>query len=288
MPGLVLLVVGVVAVSAAAPLMAAMTVPALAIVFWRNAVGALVTVPTALRARDAVDRRAWVRMTWAGLALAVHFATFVPALRLTSVASATALVSMHIAFVVAWDLLGGARLGRRTSLGLLVAVGGVLVVTGVDVTVSTQALAGDLLALLGGAAFAAYVVLGGQVRQEVGTATYSVVCYTVCALAVLPLCLVADQPLWGYDARQWLLLGALTVTAQLLGHSVFNHLLLTMAPMKVSLALLLEVPGAALLAALVLGQRPPTATYAGLVLILGGIALVLRAAPRVPDPTPVS
>ncbi|MGH8967783.1 MAG: EamA/RhaT family transporter, partial [Actinomycetes bacterium] len=71
------------------------------------------------------------------------------------------------------------------------------------------------------------------------------------------------------------LLLLVTVTAQLLGHSVFNHLLATVSPMVVSLALLLEVPGAALLAAWFLGQRPPVAALAGLVVILVGMTCVI-------------
>jgi drug/metabolite transporter (DMT)-like permease len=43
----------------------------------------------------------------------------------------------------------------------------------------------------------------------------------------------------------------------------------------VSLALLLEVPGASLLAALFLGQTPPPAALVGLLVILAGMALVV-------------
>ena len=81
----------------------------------------------------------------------------------------------------------------------------------------------------------------------------------------------------GYGAKGWVLIIATTVVAQLLGHSIFNHLLSVMSPTVVSMALLLEVPGAALLAAVFLGQAPPVAVYLGLVLICGGLALVVRA-----------
>jgi drug/metabolite transporter (DMT)-like permease len=45
--------------------------------------------------------------------------------------------------------------------------------------------------------------------------------------------------------------------------------------MLVSLALLLEVPGAALLAAAILGQVPPPGAVVGLVMILAGMTLVV-------------
>ncbi len=61
---------------------------------------------------------------------------------------------------------------------------------------------------------------------------------------------------------------------------MFNHLLAVVSPTVVSLLLLLEVPGAALLAGLFLGQTPPLGVYVGLVLIMTGLALVvLRGRP---------
>ncbi len=86
---------------------------------------------------------------------------------------------------------------------------------------------------------------------------------------------MAGQDLGGYPLEQWGLLLLVTATAQLMGHSVFNHLLATTSPMFVSLALLLEVPGAALLAAVILGQQPPAAALLGLGVMVAGMALVI-------------
>jgi drug/metabolite transporter (DMT)-like permease len=99
----------------------------------------------------------------------------------------------------------------------------------------------------------------------------------VCALTLAAACAVTRIPLTGFDARSWGLIVAVTVSAQLLGHSVFNHLLAVMSPTLVSMLLLLEVPGAALLAAVFLGQAPPIAVYAGVGLICAGLVLVVRA-----------
>jgi len=65
------------------------------------------------------------------------------------------------------------------------------------------------------------------------------------------------------------------VCAQLVGHTAFNHLLATMSPLLVSMIILLEIPGAALLAAVFLGETLPAGTYAGLALILAGLAVVV-------------
>jgi len=66
----------------------------------------------------------------------------------------------------------------------------------------------------------------------------------------------------------------LTVVAQLLGHTIFNHLVVARGPLVVSMIILLEIPGAAILAGLFLAQTPPLGTYLGLALILGGLSSV--------------
>jgi drug/metabolite transporter (DMT)-like permease len=276
---LLLMALGVVAVSLSGPLMAAAVVPPLAIAFWRNGLATVALAPAATTRRReelrGLDRGQLGTIAVSGGALAVHFATWVTALTLTSVASATAIVSLQLAWVVAWQLVRGERFRAGVVLGLALAFVGVLVVSGVDFTLSVRALAGDGLALAGGMAAAAYTVLGARARQRVTTTTYTFVCYGTCAVILAVACLTAGQDLGGYPLKQWALLLAVTLTSQLMGHSVFNHLLATTSPLLVSLALLLEVPGAALLAAVILGQVPPVAAIGGLVLILAGMALVV-------------
>jgi drug/metabolite transporter (DMT)-like permease len=276
---LLLMAVGVAAVSLSGPLMAAMLVPPLAISFWRNALATLALAPgVAVSRRDEVAGiragTGWLVLA-GGVALAVHFGTWVTALTLTSVASATALVCLQLAWVVAWQLLRGERFSAVVVIGLVLAFAGTLVVSGVDLTLSPRALLGDVLALAGGAAAAVYMVVGSRARQALSTTSYTFLCYGTCAVLLLATCLVSGQRLAGYPSRQWGLLVLVTVTSQLLGHSVFNHLLATTSPVVVSLALLLEVPGASLLAAAFLGQVPPTAAVAGLTLTLAGMALVI-------------
>jgi drug/metabolite transporter (DMT)-like permease len=177
--------------------------------------------------------------------------------------------------VVAWQLLRGERFSVGVVVGLVLAFTGVLVVSGVDLSVSRQALVGDVLALVGGLAAAVYMLIGSRARQALTTTTYTFVCYGTCAVILLVACVVSDQRLWGYPLAQWGLLVLVTSTAQLMGHSVFNHLLATTSPMLVSLALLLEVPGASLLAAAILGQVPPPGAVVGLVAVLAGMAMVI-------------
>lgn len=275
--------IAVAGVSASGPLMAAIAAPALVIAFWRNAAATAVLVPWAVaRPPRSVGRREVLATVFAGVMLAVHFATWVWSLQLTTVAAATALVCTQLVWVVLIDRLRGVRIPRGVLLGCLVSGAGVLVVTGVDVTVSREALAGDALAVLGGLGAALYLVAGESARATLSTTHYTVACYGTCAVVLALACLATGTPLLGYDVRVWLLLAAVTVCAQLLGHSLFNHLLAVMSPTVISLVLLLEVPGASLLAAAFLGQWPPAGVVAGLVLVLAGLVVVVRGRRAVP------
>jgi drug/metabolite transporter (DMT)-like permease len=275
-----LLVVGVVGVSLSGPLMAAATsVPALAMSLWRTALGAVAMAPSGLTRYRlqllTLSRRTLVRSIFAGLMLAAHFASWTGSLKLTSVASATSLVCLQAAWVVVFSRLAGTATGHRVWWGLALALTGVLVVSGVDLSVSARALEGDGLAFIGGAFAAIYTIVGARVRQEASTPTYTLICYTTSAATLLVASLAAGVSIVGFGAKGWLLILAVTVAAQLLGHSVVNHLLATLSPTLISMTLLLEVPGAALLAAVLLGQAPPLAVYGGLALICLGLAVVV-------------
>lgn len=279
-----LLAVGLGAVSTSGPLIAATAAPALAIAFWRNALATGVLAPLAAwrhRAELAsLPAREWRLALLAGALLAAHFATWVPSVTLTSVGSSTALVATQPVWAALLARRAGARISGRAWLGIALAVGGAGLLTGADLSLSLRALTGDLLALVGGAFAAGYVTAGAEVRRSVSTTAYTTVCYGITALLLLVVCLLGRQHLAGYPARTWWQLAGLTAGAQLLGHSVFNRVLRTTSATVVSLAILVEVPGATLIAALALHQHVRPAQLPGALLLLAGVGLVIRSGSR--------
>jgi drug/metabolite transporter (DMT)-like permease len=172
--------------------------------------------------------------------------------------------------------ISGVRLSAGVWWGLVLAVVGAALIAGVDVTVSLRALAGDGLALLGAVCASGYVLAGARARQRLPTSGYTVVCYSVCALAVAVAAVVARSPLAGFPLRDWLLIAAITVCAQLFGHTLLNLVLSSVGPTVVSLAVLLEVPGALVVALVLLHQLPPLLALPGMAAVVAGVALVVR------------
>jgi len=277
----VLLLVAIAGVSFSGPLMAATVAPALAIAFWRNAIGAGATaLVVGFRHRcefRELDRRGVGIAAAAGVALAAHFATWVPSVTMTTVASATALVSTQAIFVALIARWRGTDLPRAAWIGIVVATLGTALITGADVGVSGRALAGDVLAVTGGMFAAIYVTIGSRARERMTTASYTSICYTVCALVLLVVCLVGGVPLHGFSANAWSKIVLVTVAAQLLGHSLINVVLRSTSPTVVSLAILLETPGAGIVAYVWLHQRPPWTALPGLLLLFAGLVVVARS-----------
>ena len=279
-----LIAIAVVAVSTSGPLIAATAAPALAISAWRNVLAGGVLLPVALlrnRAElRALDRRMWGLCLLSGALLAAHFAAWIPSVTLTSVASSTALVATQPVWAALLAWAAGRQVSRQVWVGILIAVAGAALITGADLSLSARAVAGDLLAVLGGILAAAYVTAGAAVRARTSTTTYTTVCYSTCALILVAVCLLFGQPLTGYSGETWVKLVALTVGAQLLGHSLINVVLRSTSPTVVSLAILFEAPGAALIAAVWLDQLPPLTALPGILVLLAGLAVVIRAGGR--------
>jgi drug/metabolite transporter (DMT)-like permease len=280
---LALLSVAVLAISTTGPLIALCAAPALAIAFWRCSIGAAFMAPLAGREFGAfrlLDRRGWWLMLLAGGLLALHFATWIPSLRFTTVASSTALVATQPVWAALIARVRGYQVPSRTWLGIAIALSGVVLLGGFDFAADPRALVGDALALAGAVTAALYVTVGQEVRVRVPTSVYTTVCYSTAAMVLVGLCLVTGTALWGFDARDWWLIAAVTFTGQILGHTLMNRVLATTSATVVSMAILFEMPGSTLLAAWWVGQVPPPQVWPAIGLLLVGLVVVIRSGRR--------
>jgi drug/metabolite transporter (DMT)-like permease len=258
------------------PLIALSAMPVLALIFWRNLGGALLMAPFALRAlklKESTQRKGAIFSVVAGVVLAGHFIGFFIAMRYTTVAAGTALTALQPIFAALFVKWLGGHIPKKAWQGMLISFLGVLIVTGVDFQISTRAFLGDLAAIICAALAAVYVILGAHARETVSTATYTGICYLTCSMVALFAAVATETKLTGFPGREWLLLIALILGAQILGHTVMNFTLRKISPAVVSLVVFFEVPVSAILAFWWLNQLPSQATIPGLILILLGCYL---------------
>ncbi|MGA1081383.1 MAG: DMT family transporter [Candidatus Nanopelagicales bacterium] len=271
------MVVGVFGIGTSGPLIALSSMPIPALIFWRNLGGAIATLPLALRKKEwAKEHRSGLGWSFvAGIALGLHFFGFFIAMRYTSVAAGVALTALQPIFAALFLKLLGSHIPTKAWVGMTVSLLGVLLITGVDFSISIQAFLGDVAAIIGAALAAIYVMFGAKARETVSTASYTTVAYLASALVALPVVLILGNEMFNFQISEWLIVFGLIVGAQLLGHSMFNSVLKRVSPAVVSLIVFFEVPVGAILAFWWLGQAPPLGVIPGIVLILLGCAIVV-------------
>jgi drug/metabolite transporter (DMT)-like permease len=270
--------VGVLAVSAAAIFIRLAEAPALAVAFWRNALGVLVLLPIAFYRRDVFPQgRALLVGVASGVALGAHFGFWISSLDYTSVAASVVLVCTQPVFVaVLAYLVFGERTSPLSFFGILVALAGTVVIAS-DGSVGSATFFGNTLAVIGAITVAVYVLIGRSLRTTgVGVLPYSIVVYASAAATLAPAALYAGAPLWGYSGETWFWLWTVTLGPQILGHTVFNWALRYVDASIISGTILAEPVVSALLAWMVLSERPGFATILGGAIVLLGLFLLLR------------
>ena len=291
---LLVMLIAVVAMSWAAPLIRLASAPPLAIAAWRLAFASLILAPAFAAAGGrgewtAQPARAGGLVVAAGVLLAVHFASWITSLRLTSVAASAVLVSLSPVF--AWGFSRaflGERPARRQAAGIVLAVLGAAVIAIGDFRASGRgALMGDLLALVGAVCGGAYFVIGRRLRGQggLGLVAYITPVYAVAAVVLMVWAAGRGQAFVAYPARDWLIFAALAVGPMLVGHGGLNYALRHLPAYTVNVAALGEPVGATLIAWLLpaIAEPPGAPALAGGVLALGGIALALAGGGRAED-----
>ena len=274
-----ILSVGVVAVSVSAILIRYASVDGdgdaspLAISFWRCALGALALFPFARWKRRGTSPTTIKFSLIAGAFLAIHFASFITSVGLTSVASSVLLVSTTPVFtaLVGW-------LAFKDRLELLGWIGIALTLVGVGLIggggFGGGSGLGNLLALIGGATAGGYLLAGARARRTLGIAEYAVITYTAAGVLLLAVCLLGAIPLWGYGAQTWWAIAGSVIGPQLLGHTLINATLSDIDTTTVAVTIMAEPIIATVLAFFIFSESPSLLVYPGGALILVGIYLV--------------
>ncbi len=298
------LAVAIVAVSTASILIrfaqteaASLTIAALRLVF-----ATLLLAPLALTRYRAevrsMTRRELLLGAFAGLFLAIHFATWISSLEYTTVASSVVLVStgpLWVALISPFFLRE--QLTRTALLGLGLAIlGGVIIggadacrwdsgirCVGFDQFVHGRAIWGNSLALMGAWAVSGYLVIGRRLRPSVPLVPYILVAYGSAAVCLVIAMLAFGETPFGLKPITYFWILLLAIVPQLIGHSTYNWALGFLPAALVAVATLGEPIGSAALALIILNETPGLPALCGGALILTGIYLAARRPHKAAD-----
>ena len=219
-----------------------------------------------------------------GAMLAVHFWAWITSLEHTSVASSTALVTTNPLWVaLASAILLRERPGRAALAGIALTLAGSVLIFAADAGRSPEPqaspLLGNILALVGAVAASGYLLAGRALRSRVSLFAYIWIAYSSAALMLLAAAAAADDTLLPLSPGAWLLIAALALGPQLIGHTAFNWALRSLSATFVAVAILGEPVGSAILAYLLLGEGFGAVQIWGFVILLAGIFIAARAEP---------
>lgn len=285
------LAIAVIAMSSSAVLVRWADASPVALAFWRTLGGALVLAPAAIKSPVRPSRGHWIGMAVAGVALGVHFATWLASLELTSVAASVTLVSTAPLLIAIALAVAGRPPAAGTWFAIALAIVGTLIITfgggeGEIAGAPAQSpLLGNGLALIGAATMACYLMIGDRVRDTLSTSAYAARTYLVAAVTTFAISIVRGIDLLGFDRTTWLAILCMIIGPQLAGHTALNYLLGQLGSVSVSLALLVEPLGAAFLAWLAFQELPPLAAVIGGPLVIGAVALHILTSDRQPQPS---
>lgn len=228
-------------------------------------------------------RTQFVQIPWrwvlvAGASMAAYNLSFFAGVRASSVAVGTAIA---LGSGPIWAGLLQVLVNRRSPAGawwsgtLLAVAGGSLMVVGSAGKLGISA-AGVGLCLVSGLSYAAYTLITKRMVSDTPAAIVTL-CIFSCATAVaLPLALaVSDWPQTSWSG--WAVVVYLGVAATGVAYLLFTHALQRISATTAVSMCLVEPLTAFVLAIVVIGERPPAAAFGGLVLVMLGLGMVVRA-----------
>ncbi len=276
----IILFIGVLAVSTSAIFVKLATAEAGVIAFYRLFFSVLLMLPIfVLKYRNElrlIVKRDWILTIISGIFLAFHFIFWFESLNYTSVASSTVLVTMQplFAFIGAY-LFFKEVITVKAIISAIVAIIGSVIISWGDFQVSGTALFGDILALIACGLITGYLLFGQDVRKRMSLITYTFLVYSFSSITLLVYVVIKGEALFGHSNSDWMYFLLLAIIPTLLGHTLFNWSIKWISTTAISMAILLEPVGAAILAYYILEEYIMFSQVIGGVIIIIGILIFL-------------
>jgi drug/metabolite transporter, DME family len=227
----------------------------------------------------AIARADVARSVAMGAAMAVYQVAYFTAVSLTGI-TLTALIAICSAPLMIAALAGailGERPTRRVLAALVLGVSGTaLLVLGPDTSVRTSrsALAGILLALVAGLAYALYAVLTKASLARSAPVPLAAVTFSIAAVLLLPALAWTDAPA-GQIARGWPWLLYLGTVATAGAYAMYTSGLRWVRASVAGIVTLLEPLTATLLGVVIFGERLGATGAVGAALMFSALALLV-------------
>jgi drug/metabolite transporter (DMT)-like permease len=276
-PSKYLVLVGVFFTSLSSIIIRLSQAPALVISFYRMLFTVmLLLVPVLLKERKSIKsmhKKDLILCIISGVFLALHFASWIASINMTTISNSTILVSCSPIFVsLANFFILKEKFTSKMITGLSMSlVGTIIIAIGSKGGSTSSMMTGNFLAFMGAIFVAAYLVIGGIVRKNISAGAYVFVVYSSSVIILFFMCLLTNTPIYPYSPKEFLLFLALAVFCSILGHTVYNFLMKYLSATLISISTLCEPIFASLLALIIFKEIPSIYTIIGGTIILSGV-----------------
>jgi drug/metabolite transporter (DMT)-like permease len=239
------------------------------------------------RERDGTpDGRAFRLIALGGLFLGLDLVVWNWAIHLSSVSNATLLGNA----APIWVALAGWLFFRERFTGsflggLALAIVGIGLLLGGSFSLSIDHAVGDMLGVVAGALWGAYIMTIGRLRGRVPIATIMFWGSLVSCPVLLVAALLLGEDLWPRSGTGWLDLLGLALVCQVAGQSMVAWALAHLPSSFAAVALLVNPVSATILAWSILHEPAGPQQILGGIIVLTGI-LLARGRGREPEPAP--
>ena len=208
-----------------------------------------------------------------GVFLALHFASWIQSIQMTTIANSTILVSCSPIFVAAINyFLLKEKITMKMVSGIAMSFLGTLIIgMGSSQGVKSSMMVGNILAFMGAVFVAGYLIIGGVARKSISAGPYVFIVYSVSAIVLFVMCFITGTPVYPYPIKEYLLFFLLSFFSSILGHTVYNYLMKYFSSTLISVSTLSEPIFASFMAILVFKEIPSLYTIIGGIIILAGI-----------------
>jgi len=232
-----------------------------------------------------------LRMTMlAGLAMGLHFASWIMGARLANPTNASLIVNMVPAVLpLMLFVMVRERVTRMELKGTLLAMAGVCVLGAWDFHVSAEYFAGDVICFSSMLIFCFYLTLGRRNRHFATIWLYVVPLYFFGGLVFLAAGTIVECSMWGmsvpWSIHEILLIVALVIIPTVIGHSILNYSVKHMRGQLVGIINLFQFVFVGVMAWCVGEKTPPWTIIPAAALVLTGAIIVVRSQEPNQQPT---
>jgi drug/metabolite transporter (DMT)-like permease len=174
------------------------------------------------------------------------------------------------------------KLTKNILSGVLLSIFGTFVLTfsslgeGIFTAKGDMPVLGNILALIGAVMASFYIIIGSKIREKRDLITYITIVYTVAAIILIILSILAGLSFTGYKFSSYIYMILLAAIPQMIGHTSYNWALKYLKSSMVAITTIGEPIGATILAYIIFDETLNLLQISGILIIFFAIWLASK------------